>query len=167
MNALAQLAAEMVPCPERYWWADKDTIIHGAPPPKLQAKSAPHEKNCICKGSGQVPLIPGLRVPCTNGFCPTTAGHSVPCPCHGLGYTLVSEDTALLVLMEWCKDNGYTMLLGWAGVNGQLHPVVSLLASEENAGQGLPDACLVHGATIPEALAAAVAQALGLEVKAS
>ena len=106
---------------------------------------------------GLVPRFPGLRVPCTNGFCPTTAGHSVPCPCKGIGYTLVGEAGALLVLLAWAQAEGFRVKLGNT-------PARVWGAVVERGWLG-DDSINCRGRTPLEALVAALVQALGLEVK--
>ena len=140
-DTLAQLAAEMVPCPKIHDW-----------PTKPGANSTP---SCLQVGcSGTVPLVLGLRKLCWLN--PDSGDHqydevehdddlgihpAVGCP----GYTLVSEAEALLVLLNYEGNAKFRKTLrGWE----------CLVEGGGHLGEGL---------TAPDALASALAQARGLE----
>ena len=139
---LALLAAATEPCPDEHC---PERRIGGFEDTRPICKT--------CAGSGKVPLIPGLREPCPSLHPPSC--EYVGCP----GYTIVPEDTALRVLLEWLLKSEWP---DGAGRRLQLGRV----------GRGLvcmigPAASAVKtsGKTVLEALTAALVQALGLEVK--
>ena len=103
-NTPAQLAAEMVPCPDCAGTGEvrnKQKPL-GAVWPLVSCPG--------CNGSGTVPLFPGLRVPCLIGRGDMRDLHydeagerhlARACP----GYSVLSEAEALLVLLEWACEH--------------------------------------------------------------
>ena len=121
-------------------------------------KRLPLPLYCTCGGACTVPLIPGLRDEHSES---SWEGHYrsecrlIGCP----GYTIVPEDTALRVLLEWLLKSewpdgaGRRLQLGlvWRGLVCMIGPAASAVKTS--------------GKTVLEALTAALVQALGLEVK--
>ena len=87
-DILAQLAAEMVPCPYCSVSGTKEF---------LQFERGEHGDDC--GGTGTVPLIPGLRF--YANWVQDITGSTNPVG----GYTLVGEAEALLVLLEWTCEH--------------------------------------------------------------
>ena len=163
-DTLAQLAALVGPCTYRNGDSDPNHDAMGASCPK-------------CSGSGTVPLVQGLRVPCSDcdgiGWCSrhdmlpraTLVKTNPPywtlqyrnqsgevdwkhLACAGTGYTVLSGAEALLVLLEWATAQGWWFTISRLGVS---------LRSPKGYHYGV-------GSTILDRVASAVAQALGLEV---
>ena len=125
---------------------------------------------CVdCGGSGTVPLIPGLLVPCA--LCiekeaevwhfnnePPPRNH---CPsCKGRGYTVLSGAEAQAVLLEWGPQHGYevTLVCRPEGCHAIFFALSKPFALSTPFRDGEAD-----GKTPLDALASAVAQARGLK----
>ena len=142
-DALAQLAAATEPCD--CGWCDP--------------VDEEHNPGCsVCNGSGRVAAIPGLRVPCDE-----TYDHGCTGPgclnCDGLGYTVLDEAEAVLVVEEWLLRSE------WPDGDGR---TLQFGFDEDRVYCGIgPAANAVEatGETVADALFAAVVQ-LGLKVKA-
>ena len=155
MTNFELLAAATEPCPSTYPNLSPD-----------ESKEIGHQPECQCGGSGIVPAIPGLRVPCApckgSGLMPNQKTELTCLACDspddndrakpGRGYTLVGEAEALLVVLEAIPG-----LLRSSVVRFRRTADKRWLCSVYE-GQGKGDTPL-------DALASAVAQALGLEVK--
>ena len=116
-----------------------------------------------------MPLIPGLRVPCPSPmFQPHYPSDAGLCKgCAGLGYTLVSEAEAVLVLLEWVLEHGGTIRLESLGEGLGGWVTVRLAPTKLDYGHIFVAKHKREGLEAPlDALFAAVAQARGLEVKA-
>lgn len=88
-----------------------------------------------------------------SGVAALQAFHSGKClRCAGLGYTLVSPAEALGVLLKWAHGAGFW----WSMHQGQGQP--SLVYAEVRGA----DIFKAEGATVEQAFAAALCQALGL-----
>ena len=144
-DTLAQLAAEMVPCPS-------------------DLRAIQHRQSCACRGSGTVPLVLGLRKLCWLNL--DSGDHqydevehdddlgihpAVGCP----GYTLVSRAEALLVLLEWTRRNGYAVRICEDDpASPDCFVIVEDRDTKEHYGRG---------ANAPDAVANTLAKARGLE----
>lgn len=150
MSTLKVLASAMMPC------------LHlrgdGMPQPaKTLGDGQLYCYACVDQDTpGQVPRIPGLRVPCRSHYRDDAGSERCEdrnglrdCP----GYTLVSEAEALAVLLEWAAIDNYEIITFYMSAATEL-PFSCNLAGQE--------AC--EAATFPEALAAALCKALRLEV---
>ena len=142
---------------------DYYTILAGAtkPCPCTECHGNPRTESCFCEeqqlcchGTGQVPLIPELRVPCgvirkeyhTNGGISHDAKG---CP----GYTVKQDSEAEWVLREWLNKNH------WQWMITILFSNTGFFAQVEKTGR--------FGMFIGDAaLAQALCKALGVEVEA-
>ena len=107
--------------------------------------------------------IPELRVPCQPYLLEATGRpHPSGCrQCGGLGYTLVSDERALWVLLEWCAGNGWNVDthtdVGAVYSNAELYP-------DGVSGAALHAATVTReGATLLSALAEAILASLNAE----
>ena len=157
-DTLAQLAAATEACP---------CIAPGGPVcfhcgPRPDVKVVIHGAACLnCQGENTVPLVPGLRF--YANLVQDMTGDTKP-----IGtYTVVSGAAALLVLLEWACEH-------WKDHHGTQADVD--FTYYEKAGKRIwvaiiccghasfPDDIEGEGESALDALAAAVAQARGLEV---
>ena len=159
-DALAQLAAEMVPCPGGHS-GNRPPWPHPVGHQCYGCKTGlhkPHEECPDCHGTGRVPLIPGLRVPCRPHFRASNGDERCgdrqqrrDCP----GYIVLSGAEALGVLLEWAAHEGMSVEFVPLVVGVQV-TVKGLNRGDRRWGGGQ--------GTVADALAAAVTQARGLKV---
>ena len=139
-SVLAILAAATEPCPDEHC---PERRIGGFEDTRPICKT--------CAGSGSVPRMPGLREPCPSLHPPSC--EYVGCP----GYTIVPEDTALRVLLEWVLREGSSWEL--KGSRTGVSAYVQMQPSDR-------ECCgYAYKSTLLEAFTAALMQALRLEVK--
>ena len=131
------------------------------------ASSATRRRDCpTCKGAGEVPLIPGLRVPCQS--CDGTGkvyshfvdGHNVAeqphAQCEGRGWAPLHGPEGGEIMRRFCSQAGWLVESypehGWDGWDGEKTEIVDW------AGEGAPVLGEAAGIS-PESLARAVLDA--------
>ena len=99
-DTLAQLAAEMVPCP-----CTNISERVGGPTCSVCGPHGRHLSECErCGGTGQVPLVPGLRKDCPENHYTVQQPDNGPWMCAAKGcpgYTVRRGYEGMGVLLEW------------------------------------------------------------------